>query len=597
MQNYTQKKPIVDRSAMRMVFTVFWEHTKHFPITASIILVAIVSVRSVDIAIPWLFKLFLDTLTLTNTTTAQISQRLFYLFYIIAIFSVLRWILYRISAVATMYFQINAMTDLSTRAFENLLGHSYKFFSNNFTGSLVRKVTRLAHAFEEVADQIEGSLLPIFVASTGILIVLFQRHFILGAILAGWLVVFLAVYYGIAIWKVKYDRARAEKDSEATGVLSDALTNIVTIKLFSNYDYEKNRYHNVMNELKRLRYISWGIGEGVDALQALFMIVLELALYYAWILLWQKGLATIGDFVLIQIFLVVLLQKLWDFGRVIRKIYERVADAYEMVEILRTPYDVRDIPNAEPLRITKGAIKFNNVTFGFSDGRRKVLENFDLSIESGEKVALVGPSGAGKSTVITLLLRFHDVKEGAILIDGQNIGRVTQESLRRNVALVPQDSILFHRTLMDNIRYGRLDATDEEVLEAAKKAHCHEFIARLPHGYGTYVGERGVKLSGGERQRVAIARAILAHTKILILDAATSSLDSEIEALIQDALKTLMAEKTAIVIAHRLSTIAQMDRIVVVDEGKISEMGTHEALIEGGGIYQRLWSLQAEGFL
>lgn len=597
MVNFVQKKPKVDRSAMRMVFTIFWEHMRNYPVAAITILITATSIRLIDISLPWVFKLFLDTVTSASATPETISGRLFYLFQIIAIFSVVRWVLYRIQPVAIMYFQVNIMKDLSMRAFENLLGHSYRFFSNNFTGSIVRKVNRLGQAFEDVMDQIEGNLFPILISSIGILVVLYQRHWLLGAILALWLFIFLITYYFIAIWKVKYDRARAEKDSEATGVLSDAMTNIMTIKLFPNYNHEKTLYQNVLDELKRLRYISWGIGEGVDALQGAFMIALELALYYIWISLWQKGLATIGDFILIQIYLVVLLQRLWEFGRVIRRIYERVADAYEMVEIIRTPFDVQDHPHAKKLAVTAGKIEFKNITFGFIDGDRTVLRNFCLEVQPNEKVALVGPSGAGKSTVITLLLRLHDIQEGVILIDGQNISHVDQESLRKNIALVPQDSILFHRTLMENIRYGRLDASDEEVFDAAQKANCHEFISRLPYGYETYVGERGIKLSGGERQRVAIARAILANTKILVLDEATSSLDSEIESLIQDALKNLMKEKTAIVIAHRLSTIAQMDRIVVVDEGKITETGTHEDLIAGGGIYQRLWSLQAEGFL
>ena len=244
----------------------------------------------------------------------------------------------------------------------------------------------------------------------------------------------------------------------------------------------------------------------------------------------------------------------------------------------------------------EGKIEFADVTFGFHQ-TRNVLKNFTLTIAPGEKIALVGSSGAGKTTITALLLRFHDVDGGKILIDGENIADVTQKSLRKAVALVPQDPILFHRTLKDNIRYGRLDAADNEVIEASKKAHCHEFSARLPYGYDTYVGERGIKLSGGERQRVAIARAILASSPILILDEATSSLDSEVESLIQDALRNLMAKKTAIVIAHRLSTIVQMNRIIVVDNEKIAETGTHDELIQHNGIYKRLWSLQAERFV
>jgi ABC-type multidrug transport system fused ATPase/permease subunit len=267
-----------------------------------------------------------------------------------------------------------------------------------------------------------------------------------------------------------------------------------------------------------------------------------------------------------------------------------------MVELLEMPHDVQDITTATPLNVDKGRVTFRDVDFYFHE-TRPVLTRFNFAIESGEKVALVGPSGAGKTTITKLLLRLYDLKAGALEIDGQNIAHVTQDSLRNAIAFVPQEPVLFHRTLMDNIRYGRRDATDEEVIEAAKQAHCHEFIATLPQGYQTFVGERGVKLSGGERQRVAIARAILKNAPILVLDEATSSLDSESESLIQDALKTLMKGKTVIVIAHRLSTIMNMDRIVVMDGGSIVDQGTHAELLTKDGLYQKLWSIQAGGFL
>lgn len=289
--------------------------------------------------------------------------------------------------------------------------------------------------------------------------------------------------------------------------------------------------------------------------------------------------------------------RVWDFGKVIRRIYERLAEAEEMTEILKTPHEITDIVGVSDLVVEKGKIEFNGVVFNYGR-KRKLIDKFDLVINPNERVALIGPSGAGKTTIVKLLLRMYDIKDGQIMIDGQDISKITQESLWKNISLVPQDPILFHRTLMENIRYGKQDATDVEVIEAAKLAHCHEFISKLEKGYDTYVGERGIKLSGGERQRVAIARAILRNAPILIMDEATSSLDSESESYIQDALQDLMKNKTVIVIAHRLSTIKNSDRIIVVDKGKIAEEGSHQDLIgKDKGIYKKLWEMQVCGFI
>jgi ABC-type multidrug transport system fused ATPase/permease subunit len=328
----------------------------------------------------------------------------------------------------------------------------------------------------------------------------------------------------------------------------------------------------------------------------MFMLIIEVGLLYGATVFWSKGLLTIGDFVLIQAYLLTTFDRLVSINRELRRFFDAFADSSEMAYMLELPHGVEDAPRATPLAVSKGAIAFNNVHFEFHDGK-PVLHDFSISIRGKERVALVGPSGAGKSTVTKLLLRFFDIGGGSITIDGQNISEVTQATLRDAVSYVPQEPVLFHRSLMENIRYGRRDATDEEVFEAAKKAHCHEFISGLPENYGTYVGERGVKLSGGERQRVAIARAILKNSPILILDEATSSLDSESEAYIQDALEVLMKGKTVVVIAHRLSTIMKMDRILVVEGGKVVAEGTHQELLEHRGLYQKLWSIQAGGFL
>jgi ATP-binding cassette subfamily B protein len=327
------------------------------------------------------------------------------------------------------------------------------------------------------------------------------------------------------------------------------------------------------------------------------MILLEAFMLYLALDLWQQGKVTPGDFILIQGYLLEVLVFAWDFGRTVRTTYRAFAEAQEMTDLLNQPLAVEDKPKAPKLKVSKGAIEFKKVHFAYGK-QGQVLRDLKVSIQPGEKVALIGPSGGGKTTLIKLLLRLFDVQSGEILIDGQNIAEVTQASLRRSIALVPQDTSLFHRSLMENIRYGRLGATDAEVLAAAKKANCHDFIMKFPQGYQTHVGERGVKLSGGERQRIAIARAILSEAPILILDEATSSLDIESERLVQAALKTLLKGKTALVIAHRLSTITNMDRIVVLEKGRIVEEGSHDALLKKeDGRYRKFWDLQVGAYL
>ena len=327
----------------------------------------------------------------------------------------------------------------------------------------------------------------------------------------------------------------------------------------------------------------------------MLIVALEFGVVYLSLKDWKAGLLTVGDLVLLQTYLVRMYEKLWNAGKNIRTVYEAISDANEMTALLVQPNSVLDKEGSININVKKGEISFSEVSFKY--GEREVVKGLNLTIAPGERVALVGPSGGGKSTLLKLLFRFYDLSGGKITIDGQNIAVVTQESLRNSLSLVPQDPILFHRPLIENIRYARQDATDEEVIHAAKLAHAHEFIEKLSHGYQTMVGERGIKLSGGERQRVAIARAILKNAPILILDEATSSLDSESEMLIQDALSTLMKGRTTIVVAHRLSTIMAMDRIVVIKDGLIIEEGKHEELIKANqGMYQKLWEIQAGGF-
>jgi len=416
-------------------------------------------------------------------------------------------------------------------------------------------------------------------------------------ILVIWILVFLSFNIGFSRWKLKYDIKAAAVDSVATGYLADTIGNQNTVQLFNGYNFESKGYKKITNEQSAATMIAWNLDAVIEGGQAFLSFIIEFVLFFYAIKYWQQGFITIGVFVLLQAYVLNIISQLWGFTRLVRDVYQGYADAKEMVEILLLPHEIKDASNAKELDVKNGEIKFDNLTFRFNENRQ-VLNNINLTIKPGEKVALVGPSGAGKTTFVRLLLRLYSATSGKILIDGQDISQVTQESLRKNISMVPQDPILFHRTLAENIAYGKRGASKKEIEKAAELAHCDEFIKDLPNGLETYVGERGIKLSGGERQRVAIARAILKNAPILVLDEATSSLDSNSEMLIQDALNNLMKGKTTIVIAHRLSTIQKMDRIIVIDEGKIVEQGSHQELLKNGySLYKKLWELQAGGFL
>ena len=578
------------------ILKVFWSAIRFYKGALTAIVASIVIVNIAEVITPLYYKRFFDTV-IDAADRAAVSGELLQTILIILTFNGLIWLGYRSASFVENRFLTTVSALLRQQAFDCLLGHSYSFFSNNFTGSLVQRVNRLARSFDRLLDKVVWNMIPLFVKIIGVGIVLYLYKPVVAAIMLGWAVLFLLFNYSVSVWKLRYDIKVAEADSRTTGVLADAITNHHSIQLFTKIRSESGYFKRVTNEQAAAHKISLDISAVVEAGQVLLIILIEFFVFYLAIGYWTEHIITVGFFVLLQAYILGLTHRLWEFSRVVRDIYESYADAKEMVEIMRLPREIRDRKNAEKLMVQSGTVAFKDISFSFNQ-TRGVLAHFSFAIASGEKIALVGPSGAGKSTIIKLLLRLHEPAEGVITIDDTDIKTVTLDSLRKNIALVPQDTLLFHRTLMENIRYGREGATDEEVKRAAKLAHCDEFVDNLPAGFDTYVGERGIKLSGGDRQRVAIARAILKNAPILILDEATSSLDSHSEMLIQDALDTLMKGKTVIVIAHRLSTIRKMDKIVVIDGGKIVETGTHEELLEKeDGLYKKLWTLQAGGFI
>lgn len=495
-------------------------------------------------------------------------------------------------------FEVEIKRELSERCFKFLSNQSYRFHTNRFGGSLVSQTNKFVNSFERLFDEFVFSVWTNIVAFSATVIILLPKAPL-------YVAVFLTIstlYVGFLVVRSKqkqsYDVREADAESKQTGQLADAIANIQTIKTFAHEGLEAKLFAKRTNMVARRSYDNRRITTFNDTFFSLLNHSLSwVAFFFGLYMVVERG-AKIGIFYLIASYTFNLLDRLWQLGRLMRNFTRGFGDAHDMTEMLQLEPEIKDPENADTLVSVRGDIRFDHVRFAYPEHRGDSLfDDFSLHIKPGEKVGLVGHSGSGKTTLTKLILRFMDIQDGSIIIDGKNISEVSQESLRRSVAYVSQEPLMFHRTIAENIRYGRLEATEKEIIATAKMANVHEFAVQLPSGYETLVGERGTKLSGGQRQRVAIARAMLKNAPILLLDEATSALDSESEVLIQDALWKLMEGRTAIVIAHRLSTIQKMDRIIVLDAGKIVEQGSHKELIRQNGVYANLWAHQSGGFL
>lgn len=546
---------------------------------------------------PYIYKKIFDYLSTTPIRGEIAFNHLLSFLSIILMIRVVAWISARFLTfiLAKLLPEINA--EARSNAYDYLIRHSYTFFTNNFVGALTQKVNKYADSLWNLSDRFTNDFLPLFIKIVGILTVLFfvDKRLALG--MSIWIAVFLVISFLLSRKRKPISLARSLALTKTNAHISDTISNQNSVTLFSASVFESFSFSNVITALKNT-FIKRNIFDAkVNAVYSAFITIIEVLVIGGSLYLWSKGEVTLGTIVLIQTYIITLIDDIWGFSRIVQAVEESYADAKEMVEILETPHEIEDDSTTDKLIVTDGVVTFENVTFSYNESM-DALKDIDIVIKKGEKIGLVGPSGAGKSTFVKLLLRFFDVTGGSIKIDGMDIREVTQDSLHDAIGFVPQDPALFHRSLLENIGYGNRNATEEEIIDAAKKAHAHEFISKLPDGYNTLVGERGIKLSGGERQRVAIARAIVKNAPILLLDEATSALDSESERLIQDALNVLMKDKTVIVIAHRLSTIQHMDRILVIDQGKIKEEGTHVSLLKKrGSMYKKLWELQAGGFI
>ena len=504
-------------------------------------------------------------------------------------------IFYRLSGYTLIYWIIKFHQDGYNILYGYLTKHSHTYFSDRFAGALSNKVSNAMDSSAGLMFQIVWTFFSEFIGLVVTLVLFFSVDVRIGLIL---LFITLAVF----VFNILAVRRRrpyvvryAESASKSLGEGVDVISNISAVRLFSQHENELQRLAGFFTERSKRDVKQSFFGENIMVVNTLFAILMTAMILGTLYLLMREEAISVGVFVLVLGLLGRVGHLFITTGQALNRFIREYGNIEEGLKEILLPHTVTDSNEAKTLSVSTGKIDFKKVLF--SHESVEVFNNFTLAIPAGQRLGLVGPSGAGKSTFVSLLLRQYDIESGSIDIDGQNIATVTQDSLRAAIAVVPQEPALFHRTIRENIAYGKPDATLDEIIDVAKKAYAHDFIAALPLGYDTLVGERGVKLSGGQKQRIAIARAMLKNAPILVLDEATSALDSESEVEIQKALHILMSGKTVIAIAHRLSTLREMDRIIVLENGAIAEDGTHDTLLTYGGTYARLWAHQAGGFL
>jgi ATP-binding cassette, subfamily B, bacterial len=581
------------RTAIRMVLPFVFRHWRNQPWLGSGLAAAMVGATVSDLFMPLFAGRLVDAIALGATDFEAAKSGATLAFACIIALGLVQITCRHFGLWAIVPFTLRVMSDMARNAFHLVQRFSTDWHANSFAGSTVRKVTRGMWAVDLLNDTILLALLPSVVVLAGSAL-LFALHWpVLGAAVAIGALAYIALTVVLSTQYIA-PAARLSNawDTKVGGVLADALTCNAVVKSFGAEEREDARLARVVGKWrKRVRrtWMRFTIGSTV---QLVVLLCLRASVVGGALLLWIAGKASPGDVTYVLTSYFVIHGYLRDIGFHVNNLQRSVNDMEELVAIHDEVPEILDAPGAKRLKVAGGNILFDDVTFHYRGHSTPLYRNLRVNIAAGERVGLVGRSGSGKTTFVKLIQRLYDIGGGKILIDGQDVSQATQASLRSQIAIVQQEPILFHRSLADNIAYGRPGAGFDAIVEAARLANAHEFIERLPHGYGTLVGERGVKLSGGERQRVALARAFLADAPILILDEATSSLDSESEALIQEAMERLMRGRTSIVIAHRLSTVRALDRILVFDRGEVVEEGTHRSLVATGGIYRQLFERQ-----
>ncbi|MBL0952441.1 MAG: ABC transporter ATP-binding protein, partial [Pseudomonas sp.] len=478
--------------------------------------------------------------------------------------------------------------------FAYLQQHSHRFVSSEFAGALAHRVSEVALGVNQTLSILLFDLIPLVVTLSLATLLLWTASSLLAAFMFGWSVLFILVCYHLAKRSHPLAQQYSSARSTSTGKVVDAVTNLTNIRLFARHSYEHGYLGDFLEREVGAAYRSFGYMEKIRWFQSLSGMSLKIGVLLLSLYLWRSGQISIATFVMSTSLSLLIINDVASLSRRFLEFFEATGNIANGVRTLIRPHEVVDKPDAGKLEVSQGRVDFRNVTFGYAPDK-PIFEQLDLVIPAGQRVGLVGSSGSGKSTLLNLLLRLYDVNGGHVLIDGTDVREVTQHSLHQQIGLIPQEPGLFHRSIRENIHYGRLDASQDELAAAIHRAGASAFIESMDKGYDSLVGERGVKLSGGQRQRIAIARVLLKNAPILVMDEATSSLDSITERFIQDKLDEIMEGKTVIVVAHRLSTVAHLDRILVFDKGRVVEDGSHQELLKKRGYYYRLWSRQSDG--
>lgn len=587
-------------STTKRTLHYYWQVTrKHFGLFSLLMVSTFLFVALLSYGNPYVMSLVVDKVSAGPVPPDRVFSEFGpFIFALIAI-NVFGQAASKLQDYAMYKLQIAASYDLATMSFDALCNQSMSFHSNRFGGTLVSQTAKFMSAYQLLLETITFPFLPVACSIIFTCAILAPRVPVYVAILMALLTLYACVSYYMYKRILHLNEQAAGAQNHLSGELSDSVANILAVKTYGREDYERSLFDAankdvVARDSKRMRAsLTRGIITACIAVTIMAAVSVFIAGGNAW-----YGI-TPGTLVMMFTYTYTVTNQFNFINNGLQRFNRAFGDASGMTAALDEPRLVADSPDAFDLEVSEGSIDFAGIGFDYDDGgvKTRVFDGFDLHIPAGQRVGLVGASGAGKTTLTKLLLRLSDIQEGRIEIDGQNIADATQQSLRRRIAYVPQESLLFHRSVAENIAYGRPDATMEQIREAARRANALEFIERLPQGFDTVTGERGVKLSGGQRQRIAIARAILADCPILVLDEATSALDSESEKMVQDALAELMRGRTAVVVAHRLSTVAGIDRIVVLENGRIVEDGAHDELIEAGGVYAGLWNRQTGAYL